>query len=59
MNGQAPERDAYMEFLAQFNTQERDANVTYEEFEGVHRNLSGAIQDLADYEATIRGMYQC
>ena len=38
--GKQTEREAYMEFMGQFNTQERDGIVSFDEFQEVHKDMS-------------------
>jgi len=57
-DGRVSERDAYMEFMGQFNSQERDAAITEHEFVEMHKSLSGALSDDAEYASVVRGMWK-
>ena len=56
--GRISERDAYMEFLAQFNTQDRDGIISQDEFLSVHRAFSGSVTNSADFEAAINAFWK-
>ena len=51
------ERDAYMEFMGQFNSQDRDAAVSEHEFVELHRALSVAVSNDAEFASVVRGMW--
>lgn len=52
------ERDAYMEFMGQFNTQDREGVVSLNEFVQVHRALSGSISNCDEYASVVRGCWK-
>ena len=52
------ERDAYMEFMGQFNTRDREGVVALDEFVQIHRGLSGAISDNEEYSTAVRGLWK-
>jgi len=52
------EREAYMEFMGQFNTQEREGKVSEDEFVLIIKLLSGSISDDAEFAEVVRGSFQ-
>lgn len=57
--GKQTERDAYMEYMGQFNTQERDGVVSFDEFCEVHKNMSCGCADCSNFVTCIKNCYKC
>lgn len=58
-SGKQSERDFYMEYMNMFETQEREGQVSYAEFEDMHKHMSCAVSDNAEYLECLNGCYKC
>lgn len=52
------DRDAYMEFMGQFNSEDRQGVVSLDEFVMIHKVLSGGISNDAEYAKIVRGCWK-